>query len=80
MVCATGTGKISGVAILGILAVIALLIYAPIAIVQELRRSKNEELPEWMGSARGRKLRLAIIFGVLGLIGLGIIIASFITD
>ena len=62
-------GKMTLLAIVGLVVVVALLVYAPIAIVREIRRPVDEELPEWMGTARGRKLRFAITLAVLGVLG-----------
>ena len=65
-------GQITLVAVVVLVAIVALLVYAPIGIVRELRRKPDEELPEWMGTARGRRLRLLIVLGVLGLAAAGV--------
>ena len=65
-------GQITLVAIVFLVGIVALLIYAPIGIVRELRRPPDEQLPEWMGTARGRRLRLAIVLGVFGLVAAGV--------
>ncbi|WP_020475569.1 hypothetical protein [Zavarzinella formosa] len=68
-------GRISNVAILVLLGIIALLLYAPVAIIREVRRPPDEELPEWMGSARGRKIRMAFALLFVGLLAAGMWVA-----
>lgn len=63
-------GKIIVLGILALGALAALIIYLPIALIREAARSQNEELPEWMGSVRGRRNRLRIIFGLLGVLAI----------
>jgi hypothetical protein len=61
--------KMLVVMVVGFLALLAMLIYAPIAILREFRRSDRDVGGEaWMGSARGRKQRLAIILLVFGVL------------
>ena len=69
---AAGQGQITLVAIILLVGIVALLIYAPIGIIRELRRPPDEQLPEWMGTARGRRLRLAMVLGAFGLIAAGV--------
>ena len=68
MIFAASLGKYYLAAIVMLLGIAALLVYSPIAIIREIRRPADEELPEWMGKARGRKLRLAIAMGVVGVL------------
>jgi hypothetical protein len=46
----------------------ALLLTSPYWLFREFSRSDSEELPTWMGAARARKQRLAVILGVLALV------------
>ena len=73
-------GKISAFALLGIVATLVLLAAAPIILIRELRRRPDEKLPEWMGTVRGRRIRLAIILGVLGLVIGGLVVWGQIAD
>jgi hypothetical protein len=65
-------GQVTLVAIVFLVRIVALLSYAPVGIVRELRRPPDEQLPEWMGTVRGRRLRLAIVLGVFGLVAAGV--------
>jgi hypothetical protein len=52
------------IAVLLVLPFIALgrlAIALPIAVIRELRRPDDENIPDWMGDARGRKRRLTIV-------------------
>jgi hypothetical protein len=46
----------------------ALLLTSPYWLFREFSRSDSEQLPTWMGAARARKRRLAVILGVLALV------------
>jgi hypothetical protein len=64
-------GNIAFVAILGFLALAALIAYLPKALHREATRSEDEVLPEWMGTVKERRARLRVIFAVLGGLGVG---------
>jgi hypothetical protein len=56
-----------------------LVVTSPYWLWKEMQRSDSEQLPEWMGSARARKLRLTWIMGLLVSVGgLGLILLSFV--
>ena len=61
-------GKISNYALIGIIAALLLVVAAPILLIRELRRKSDEKLPAWMGTVRGRRIRIAIILGIMGLL------------
>ena len=69
---AVGEGKIVLAAIIAFATLVALIIYLPIAIIKEVTRPKDETLPEWMGTVRGRRARFRVILAVLGLIAIGV--------
>jgi len=54
-------------------AAVLLLLYLPIALYRDFRRSDDEQLPSWMGDASGRKRRLAIILTLF--VGAALILA-----
>lgn len=63
-------GKFILLGLLSLGALAAMIVYLPIALIREAARSENEELPKWMGTVRGRRNRLRIIFGFLGLLAI----------
>jgi hypothetical protein len=46
-----------------------LVLNLPIGIIREFQRFDDENAPEWMGDARGRKQRLAIVLVVFLVLG-----------
>ena len=57
-------------AVLAFLGLILLAIYFPIGVIREFLKPDDEQAPAWMGDARGRKRRLAIILAVFLVVGL----------
>jgi len=57
-----------------------ILLTSPYWLFREIIRPTNEPLPEWMGNARTRKVRLVVIVGVMALVAAGITIASGLSD
>jgi hypothetical protein len=54
-------------------AAVLLVVYLPIALYKDFRRSDDEQLPSWMGDVQGRKRRLAIILTLF--VGAAVILA-----
>lgn len=72
MNCSLGLGLI-------FIAFAVLVAGSPYWLLNELQRSEDEKLPEWMGDARTRKRRLAWIVAVLSaVIGGGLIVLSYV--
>ena len=67
-------GKIIIISLFAAAGLTALVIYLPTALIQEVTRSENEVLPEWMGTVRERRNRLRIIIAVLGGLAIGLLI------
>jgi hypothetical protein len=65
--------KIILVGVAGFAFLLMLLVYLPIALYRDFRRSDDEELASWMGDARGRKRRLVVILTVF--LGVALILA-----
>ena len=63
--------KIGLIALLGVGVVILLAIYFPIGVAREFLQRDDKEGPAWMGEARARRRRLAIILGVFLAAGIG---------
>jgi hypothetical protein len=65
-------GRVEGKVILygglAVVGIIVLIIYLPVALIREATRAEDDELPEWMGTVRGRRARLRVIFSVLGVL------------
>ncbi|OWK39665.1 hypothetical protein [Fimbriiglobus ruber] len=59
-------GKIIVFGLLAFFGLIALIVYLPVALVREVARRDDEELPDWMGTVRGRRMRLRVVFTILG--------------
>ncbi len=54
-----------------------LVVGSPVWLLKEIQREADDDLPEWMGSARARKRRLLWIFGILcAVIGTGLVVLS----
>lgn len=53
-----------------------LLLTSPYWLLRELIRLGDEPLPDWMGGARARKRRLAVIAGLLAVVGGAVAAAS----
>lgn len=54
-----------------------ILITSPYWLYREIVRPNDEELPDWMGDARARKVRLLVTFGVLAaVVGAGALLLS----
>ncbi len=58
--------KIALVGLLCFVALVAMVVYLPIAIIREVTQSEDEVLPEWMGSVRARRARLRFAILILG--------------
>ena len=51
---------------------IALIVYLPAAIIREATWAEDETLPSWMGTVRGRRMRLRLVLAVLGSLALAV--------
>jgi hypothetical protein len=70
------TGKIVVFGILAFVALVAIVIYLPIALIREVSRSEHEALPMWMGTVKGRRARLRVMIAILGVITLAIAVVA----
>jgi len=61
-----GETKIVIMTLVAFAVLIAFVVYLPVALIREATRSEDEVLPEWMGTVKGRRTRLRIVFGILG--------------
>jgi hypothetical protein len=58
--------KAAAAVALAVLALVALVIYLPGAIIREVTQAENTPLPPWMGTVRARRARLRVILALLG--------------
>lgn len=55
-----------------------ILLTSPYWLYREITRSDDEELPDWMGDARARKVRLLMTAGLFSVVfGFGALFLSF---
>jgi hypothetical protein len=59
-----------------LLAFAVILLSSPYWLFREITRPGDEPLPGWMGDARARKKRLAVIAGVLAVVAGGVAVAA----
>ena len=58
--------KLSYTVAICLVVLVGLLVVGPFSVIQEVRRSNDERLPDWMGRPIGRKVRFCLVVCVLG--------------
>ena len=66
--------KVAAGVALAVLALVALVIYLPGAIVREVIQAENTPLPPWMGTVRARRARLRVILVLLGGLAIAVLV------